>query len=46
MIPYRRAIERILADPMTDETHAHPRLGGLRLRKVVERCSCLPCKLA
>lgn len=36
----RRAIERILADPMTDETYAQacltPRLGGLGLRKVVE----------
>src|SRR4051812_37492934 len=36
----RSAIERILADPMSDETYAQacltPRLGGLGLRKVVE----------
>src|SRR6478672_9840069 len=36
----RRAIEKILADPMSDETYAQacltPRLGGLGLRKVVE----------
>jgi len=36
----RRAIEKILADPMSDETYAQacltPWLGGLGLRKVVE----------
>ena len=36
----RSAIEKILADPMSDETYAQacltPRLGGLGLRKVVE----------